>query len=98
MAYTIQYDNDSIKVFSRKLTEKKRVGFVLFIFVILITVGLLFSYAADYDLMYFLLPGDPEITGAALSTMIGNLKEGKKLSEAVTIFCLEIIDNATISQ
>ena len=42
----------------------------------------------------WLLPGDPEVTEAALSIMIERLSEGEAFGEAVTAFCKEIIAGA----
>lgn len=41
-----------------------------------------------------LLPGDPEITAAALQNMTDHLRNGESLLDAVTTFCKEIIANA----
>lgn len=38
-----------------------------------------------------LLPGDPEITAAALETMAEDLREGESLRDALTAFCREIM-------
>ena len=42
----------------------------------------------------WLLPGDPEVTEAALYEMIERLSEGEAFGEAVTAFCKEIIAGA----
>lgn len=41
-----------------------------------------------------LLPGDPDVTAAALENMTEGLKNGDSLLEAVTAFCREIVANA----
>lgn len=40
-----------------------------------------------------LLPGDPEITQAALGHLAEDIRSGESLSQAITAFCQEIIDN-----
>ncbi len=42
----------------------------------------------------WLLPGDPEVTEAALHEMIERLTQGEAFGEAVTAFCKEIIAGA----
>ena len=42
----------------------------------------------------WLLPGDPEVTEAALYEMIERLSDGEAFGEAVTAFCKEIIAGA----
>ena len=46
----------------------------------------------------WILPGDPQVTGAALDTMVEELKEGNSVGEAVTAFCREIIENAQLPE
>ena len=41
-----------------------------------------------------LLPGDPEVTAAALHNMTDGLRNGDSLLDAVTAFCREIVVNA----
>jgi hypothetical protein len=42
----------------------------------------------------YLLPGDPEVTAAALEQMVDDLRAGHGLGAAVTAFCREIVENA----
>ena len=46
----------------------------------------------------YLLPGDPEVTAAALEQMVEDLRSGYSFTDAVTAFCREIMDNAQPSQ
>lgn len=41
-----------------------------------------------------LLPGDPAVTASALENMVDNIKDGDSITDAITAFCQEIIDNA----
>jgi len=41
-----------------------------------------------------LLPGDPDVTQAAITTMVEDVKTGTSLPDAITAFCREIIQNA----
>jgi len=44
-----------------------------------------------------LIPGDPEITIPAFSEFVDCVQEGMPFSEALTEFCLEIVNGAEIS-
>ena len=46
----------------------------------------------------YLLPGDPEVTAAALEQMVDDLRSGYSFADAVTAFCREIMENAQPSQ
>ena len=43
-----------------------------------------------------LLPGDAEVSGAALENMVQAFQNGETLADAVTAFCEEILANAQI--
>lgn len=49
-------------------------------------------------LQKFFLPGDADVTGAALQGMVDDLKNGDSFSEAVTAFCKVIVENAEIME
>lgn len=42
----------------------------------------------------FLVPGDPEITKTAAVALIGDIREGVSMNQAVTAFCETIIHGA----
>lgn len=42
----------------------------------------------------YLLPGDPAVTAAALDGLLEDLREGSRLSDAITAFCREITEHA----
>ena len=44
----------------------------------------------------FLIPGKPEITKAAVTAMVGNIKNGVDLDDAVITFGKMILDGAEI--
>lgn len=46
-------------------------------------------------LLDILIPGDPEITAAAFSGMLEDVQAGEDITNAVTAFCREILDNGT---
>ena len=44
----------------------------------------------------FLLPGDPEVTGQALETLLAQLRQGIGAGEAVSAFCKAVVQGAGI--
>ncbi len=92
MGYRIEYDKLG------KLPQparKHRKGVFAVILVLLLVCGAIAVKSAGLDwVKEFLIPGDPEITAAALDTLVEDLRSGEGLAEAVRAFCQEIIDNA----
>ena len=90
MGYRITYENGVI----RKQTLKKRrimwkrwsVGTVTAILAIALMVPQGRSWFRD-----LLLPGDEEVTAAALEGMVSDLRDGQSIGEALETFCKEII-------
>ena len=41
-----------------------------------------------------LLPGDPVVTAHALQGLVNCLREGEPIVEAITAFCIEVMENA----
>jgi len=46
----------------------------------------------------FFLPGDPEVTAAAFGELVNCLRSGEDFREAVTAFCIEVLENAQIAK
>ena len=92
MGYQINYGPVKTKNSIRKKDKTVRV-LLLAICIIALVIGLQVSGAGNL-LWKWMLPGDPEVTGAALDTMVQGLKEGSSVGDAITAFCREIIDNA----
>lgn len=44
-----------------------------------------------------LMPGDPAVTAAALEEMVQAIRSGENAADAVTAFCMEIVENARTS-
>ena len=94
----ISYGKNSKKrqvISIRKTPGLKRLCIII---VAVIFICALYIGAQNGSLSRILLPGDPEITEAAISTLIENLQDGKTVADAVEVFCKEIISNAQIAQ
>lgn len=51
---------------------------------------------SNSEIRQYLLPGDPQITEAALDQLILDVQNGEPFSEAITTFCKGIIENALV--
>ena len=88
MAYQIKYtDNAYIK---QKISSQKRMakwGAV-------ICVGLLIGYLLNLDAVQdFFIPGDPEITKSAFSSLKKDLHDGERFTDAAAAFCRQILES-----
>lgn len=81
MAYQIEYPG-----------KKKAKGFPVWI--VLLALGGL--ALLRQSLGRFLLPGDPEVTGRALETLLAQLRQGIGAGEAVSAFCKAVVQGAGI--
>jgi len=94
MGYKIQYDPQSNYKFpanmTRPLLKKWCVGAILLTFLVVGTV----IAGNNGMLKNILYPGDPDVTSAALREMLSDIRAGESVKEAVTEFCIEIIENA----
>lgn len=90
MGYRIIYGKK--KAGFRALSKRSKI-LILAIAGCILLVAASYFWGAD---VY--LPGDREVTGAALENMVDLLQDGEKLSDAIVIFCREIIENAQTPQ
>lgn len=96
MGYAIQYGERMTKEYipdNNPQAGKK--GPLIWISIGLLLGGLLLTDPGK-DLCRSLLPGNPDVTGAALEEFAENLSEGRSLLESATVFCREVIDGAEI--
>lgn len=90
MAYRIDYENGAIKTEIRvKQSGLKRI--LSFVCLVALLVGI--AYAGWYRLRIrdLILPGNADLTQAAIDNMVNNLRSGQGAGEAITAFCREII-------
>lgn len=92
MGYQIMYSpEDNHKYPTIKSRRKHR-----WLIPVVISVALFISAGIPKvrnHLEYLLIPGDTQITKAAFSAMLEQIKTGEPINEAVTAFCREIIEN-----
>ena len=93
MGYRIEYEK--IGKLPRPL-RKNRAGIVATMVIILLVLCAITIKTIGLEwVQEVLLPGDPDITAAALEKMAADLKEGEGIVEAFKTFCEDIIRNAS---
>ena len=90
MGYTIHYSPETKKRYpvNRKSKSLKHIivaGFIL--------LALFFAFKFRTAFVRMLLPGDPDVTAAALRGLVADVRGGNT-GEAIAAFCREIIDHA----
>ena len=58
---------------------------------VLVIIFLLFLSVAVRPVRNWIFPGDPKTTEAAVEKMQEALHDGKSVTDAVTVFCLEVL-------
>ena len=96
MGYQIRYD--AIGIQNRKGRDKLR-GWIASICVLLLIAGAITVKTVGLTwVQEVLLPGDPDVTAAALEGMVEDLRQGDSLGQAIRAFCEEIIANGQLPE
>lgn len=94
MGYQIQYGSTVIKKHLRDKTDPHK-SLLLIIGAVCLCCILAFSVFQHRDLIWeWILPGDPQITKAALTTFWENIRCGIPVGDAIEVFCKEILSGA----
>lgn len=95
MAYRIVYGPEIPPQYQKK-TDRSRLRTLTAVCLLLFTL-LVKQYfpAGTARLQQIFLPGDPTVTQQALSSMMGQLQSGAAPVDAFTVFCKEILANAS---
>ena len=91
MSYRIEYNPEKNRIYPMSSSRKPK--WLIVILVVVVTLFALQKLNRNQILKSWMLPGDPEVTAAAFSAMVDDISEGVSVGDAVTTFCLEIIDN-----
>lgn len=81
MAYRIEYPG-----------KRKTRRFPVWVLLLVILTAVL--AIPKQALVYWLLPGDPEVTAQALSELVETLRQGANAGQAVAAFCKSIVQGA----
>ena len=95
MGYRIEYGSDGAKTSTTSQVKPKisRKRVLISITAAAVTALLLWP-AGRIWVRDLLLPGDEEVTAAALGSLIEDLSDGEPVGEAVESFCREILAGA----
>ena len=92
MAYQIQYGKSTMKERIAILRSSKNIK--LYKWSIIIAAVLIFSLLGHFGVLDFLIPGDHEVTKEAFNTLVEDVRDGERVSTAITAFCEEILSGA----
>lgn len=88
MSYYVEYNPESKRKYPIKRSYKRKFPKKV--------VGILIICVCIYAMIQcgfhrYLLPGDPDVTVAALSTLVQQMGEGEPVKDAILTFCEEVI-------
>lgn len=92
MAYQIVYTNAA--AIKKHVPKRKIPGRLLLAVATILLIGGMFSTETVQD---FFLPGDPETTKDAFSTLTQELKDGERFSDAATAFCRYLLERDNLA-
>jgi len=91
MAYRIQYSQEMAYRYPQQRTRKKiKPGKWIGLAVLVVAL----AFMRIYGIPDFLIPGDPAVTKTAVTALIGDIREGSAVNEAITVFCETILHGA----
>ena len=94
MGYRIVYEPEKADRYPGTERRNQGLGKLLALGLVCIFAAVLVFSGGWDDLKALLLPGDPECTARAAQTLSEELKQGEPLWDALSAFCVEIVDNA----
>lgn len=96
MGYCIEYNPEQRKKYPVKARHRShrnlKIATIMLCGIILGLIGM----KNTATLKEWLLPGDAQVTEAAFSAMVENIRSGEPFGDAVNAFCLEIMEHAKI--
>ncbi len=91
MSYSIQYSKELDKKYPAKHALKSLPGMKAVVIAVLIVVGI--YVFASIGILRVLIPGDPEVTAAAVSCFVERVKTGEPVKDAVVLFFKDVVVN-----
>lgn len=91
MAYMIQYqpEDDSRYPPVKRKADRRHIAMWM---IGVVTVLICFLFGGE--ILDFLIPGDPEITKAAVAGIVEDLRNGMPITDVIDSFCGEILNEA----
>ena len=90
MNYRIEYDGGRVKKRTIRVTKAKKLSIIIVSAAVLVS-GFLLWPRGRRMIRDAILPGDAAVTDHALQGLVENLQSGQPMSDAVEVFCKEII-------
>ncbi len=92
MGYRIDYEMNGVRMTRRKNKKKKPWGILLpFALFMSVLIGAHMHPRARQEIREFLIPGKADVTTAAAECFVTELKQGSSISDAIAVFCREVI-------
>ena len=93
MGYRIEYHSDNNHKFpTNTVMGRWNIWRVIIILATVLILGI--TVVNDERASSIIIPGDPELTLSALSSMLDDIRAGEPVKEAFSTFCIEIIEHA----
>ncbi len=97
MSYRIEYGDGLTKeIIADSPIRRKSIPILTLLMTVCVILFILFS--AGGKVRDILIPGNAEVTRRAVSGFVDDIKEGEQVRDALTAFCVEIIENAQIPE
>ena len=91
MSYRVEYDPQFKKRYP--LATTKRQKYLMRSVLITVLIVVVAYTAIRSNLTQYFIPGDPQVTAAAFSGLMKQVRTGESISEAVFCFFKEVIQN-----
>ena len=91
MAYKISYTPEDTHRYPQKVQRQPGRWGKYYIAILILAAVLCLK---QVGIPNFLIPGNAEVTKKAAQTMITEIKSGESLEDAITTFCMDIINSA----
>ena len=93
MGYQIRYGQAHLPVENKRRYNLKWITGLCVFFVVLFLTIISFIPQFRFAIRSIILPGDPDVTAAALERLVEAVSDGEAIQTALTEFCREIIDH-----
>ena len=91
MSYCVEYNPESKKRYPSVKTKQNKLKIKMMLLLLFFSVVV--YTAVRCDLVYYLIPGQPDVTVAAVSGLVDQIKAGEPMGEAVQCFMETVIQN-----
>lgn len=94
MGYQIFYEDDQFRKIPSETKQKRSAGAVVWWALTILCILAFVLHNNLQQLRQWILPGDPDVTQAAITAFAEDIRTGESIEDAFTDFCLRILENA----